>query len=64
VDGLSNVVYVLGIEADHCDSAVFQHVDMVGIDKVEALVLVETCKGKHADLISNMIPSSRGFQFF
>jgi hypothetical protein len=37
---------------------------MVSIDEVEALFLVEAWIRKHADLISNMVLSSRGIQFF
>lgn len=64
MDGIGYVVDVLGVEAYHCDSAVFQHVDVVVIDQVHRLCLAESGEWKHANLICNMVPCSWGFQLF
>ena len=59
VDGIGDVVDVLGVEAHHCHPAVFHHVDVVFVDQMHALGLGQTGVRKHSDLVCYVLPGTR-----
>lgn len=60
VHSFSDVVDILGVEAYHCHSAVFQHVDVVFADHVTYLCFIETSEREHSDLVGDVLPVTRG----
>jgi len=56
VEGTSNVVDVVGVEASNGDSSVHGHVDGVLLSKLVDHVLAESGEGEHTNLRDNVIP--------
>ena len=64
VDGLCNVLNVVGVDASHRDAAVFQKVDVPLVNQQLALALGQSCEREHTNLIGDVIPRTRGAQLF
>ena len=64
VDGLCNVLNVIGVDTSHRDATVFQKVDVPLVNQQLALVLGQACEREHTNLIGDVIPRPRGAQLF
>ena len=61
VDSLGHMIYILRVESNHGDSAVFHHMDMMLVDHIQTLRFGQASIRKHADLLSNVLPSTGCF---
>jgi len=56
VEGTSNVVDVVGVEASNGDSSVHGHVDGVLLSELGDHIFAESSEGEHTNLRDNVIP--------
>jgi len=59
VDGFREVFDILTRDTGHADTPIGQHVNMVRLEHFLALVGRQTCERKHANLRSDVLPTSR-----
>lgn len=58
MNSLREIIYILGVQTRHADTAVLGHVDVSLVAQTKDLLLRQTCEAEHADLVGDVVPGS------
>lgn len=64
IDSLGEIFYVVRVQTRHGDAAVLRHVYVSILSELQDLRLTQSREGEHADLVSDVVPGTRGLEFF